>query len=181
MLPLPSIVQSADHAAQVNCGPLSAYQVNRSDPIWTIPGINSRSAYAKTLYNDLQGENSTPPLISTLPDALKRRTSQFWRFKPHFQRSIPAVFVHSRVNRPDRHPVPAPRRSYLELPSLDCLLLNIKTTEQKFSTEHFFTENPFSTENIFISQIVAGGRRGGRAGAGARVEELKSPLKISEK
>lgn len=55
MLTYPAIVQSTDHAAQVNCGHLSAYQGSRFPMLWTIPGVNHGIGISKTRHNALQG------------------------------------------------------------------------------------------------------------------------------
>lgn len=62
MLPLITIVQTPENSLQSILGCFPAHQVNRSSPIWTIPGVNPRSAYAKTRYNALQGVLSSPTI-----------------------------------------------------------------------------------------------------------------------
>lgn len=147
----PTRLHAPDSGLQSILGCLSARHDSRCRPIWTAPGVNPRSAYAKTRHNALQGQNSTLTHIDTLHDTSKRLTSQFRHLPRDLNRSIPAAFVHSRVDRP----TDLPPRSYLDLHS-----------DPKQNTEHNFTEKMFSTENIFISQKSwPRERAGGRARA----------------
>lgn len=146
MFPLITIVQTPENSLQSILGCFPAYQANRSRPIWTIPGVNPRSAYAKTRHNALQGKNSTPYHIDTLPDALKRLTSQFRPIPRDLNRSTPPAFVHSRVFRPTKRPQNKYEFSFISI---------------------FFHMNGFSYENIFKSESSGylHTRAGGRARA----------------
>lgn len=144
MLPLITIVQTSDHAAQVNCGRLLAFQVSINPMLWTIPASNHGIGISKTPVNAPQGIFSSQT-ISVL-DSTPQNAAQvnFGGLNGISGIAFPWYLTGLDTDRL--------RRSYLDLHSDPKQNTEHNFTEKMFSRQFFPTEKMFSTENIFISQ-----------------------------
>lgn len=157
MLPLITIVQSADHSLQSILGCLSACQVSINPMLWTVPGATHWIGISKTLYNALQGILSSPTI--SIHHLTPQNVSQVNSGVSSGISSIPFPWYLTGLDT-DRL-----RRSYLDLHS-----------DPKQNTEHNFTEKMFSVSFLrmhfqygkFPIPARAGERAGERAGGRAR-------------
>lgn len=158
MLPLITILQTPDHAAQVNCGRLSAFQGSINPMLWTIPGVNHGIGTPKTPVNALHGIFSSQTISAyhlTPKNALQVNSGGL--------NGISGMAFPWYSIGPDTDRL---HRSYLDLHSVAKRNTENNFTKNPFSRQNFPTENPFSTENIFKSQKSWPRQRaGGRARA----------------